>query len=166
MKKFKERWEIQHNWQLIFPLLGVVGLIYSAYKLSLVIVKEPHFYVSILVTLVLTFIILKFTLFIFKKLEKKWVLTYKWEMIRVFLVFAITGSSSLYIGGPIIKLLGITKDNLAPILYWVLFIFIGLMFYQILLVLFGWLFGQFTFFWEMEKKILRKLGLGLFLKEK
>lgn len=166
MKKFKERWEIQHNWQLIFPLLGVVGLIYSAYKLSLVIVKEPHFYVSILVTLVLTFIILKFTLFIFKKLEKKWVLTYKWEMIRVFLVFAITGSSSLYIGGPIIKLLGITKDNLDPILYWVLFIFIGLMFYQILLVLFGWLFGQFTFFWEMEKKILRKLGLGLFLKEK
>ena len=166
MKKFKERWEIQHNWQLIFPLLGVVGLIYSAYKLSLVIVKEPHFYVSILVTLVLTFIILKFTLFIFKKLEKKWVLTYKWEMIRVFLVFAITGSSSLYIGGPIIKLLGITKDNLDPILYLVLFIFIGLMFYQILLVLFGWLFGQFTFFWEMEKKILRKLGLGLFLKEK
>jgi len=166
LKKFKERWEIQHNWQLIFPLLGMVGLIYSAYKLSLVIIKEPSYYVSILVTLVLSFIILKFTLFIFKKLEKKWVFTYKWEMIRVFLVFAITGSSSVYIGKPIIKLLGINKDNLDPILYWVLFIFISLIFYQILLVFFGWLSGQFIFFWEMEKKILRKLGLGLFLKEK
>ena len=32
--------------------------------------------------------------------------------------------------------------------------------YQILLVAFGWLFGQFKFFWNMEKKMLRRLGLG------
>ena len=103
------------------------------------------------------------TLKLFKILEKRWILDYKWEMIRVFLVFAVTGSSSLFIGRPIIQLLGITKENLNPILYWILFIIIGLIFYQILLVTFGWLFGQFKFFWEFEKKMLRRFGLKRFV---
>ena len=34
MKKFKEKWEIQQNWQLIFPFFGLIGLIYSGYKIS------------------------------------------------------------------------------------------------------------------------------------
>ena len=92
-------------------------------------------------------------------LEKKWVLDYRWEMIRVFIVFAITGSSSVFVGRPIMKLIGITKENLNPILYWVLFIIVGLIFYQILLVTLGWLFGQYAFFWEFEKKMLRRFGL-------
>ena len=86
-------------------------------------------------------------------------------MIRVFLVFAITGSSSVIIGRPFIKLIGITKDNLSPIIYWVLFIFIAMVFYQILLVFFGWLFGQYQFFWNFEKKMLRRFGLKRFLNE-
>ena len=84
-------------------------------------------------------------------------------MIRVFLVFAITGSSSMFIGRPIIKLIGITKENLNPFIYWILFIIIGLVFYQILLVFFGFLFGQFKFFWEFEKKMLKRFGLGKFV---
>ena len=85
---------------------------------------------------------------------------HRWEMIRIFIVFAVTGSSSVYIGKPIMAFLGITKENLNPIIYWVLFIIIGLIFYQILLVSFGWLFGQFKFFWEFEKKMLKRFGLG------
>ena len=78
-------------------------------------------------------------------------------------MFAVTGSSSVFVGRPIMKLIGITKENLNPILYWILFIIIGLIFYQILLVTFGWLFGQFKFFWEFEKKMLRRFGLGRFI---
>ena len=107
--------------------------------------------------------LLKFILFLFKKLEKKWILDAKWEMIRVFIVFAITGSSSMFVSRPIIKFIGITKENLNPFIYWVLFIIIGLIFYQILLVTFGWLFGQFKFFWNFEKKMLRRFGLGRFI---
>jgi Family of unknown function (DUF6787) len=165
MQKFKQRWEINQNWQLIFPVLGLLGLIYSSYKLSLVFYKKPNIYIGIIITIIISFFLLKLTLFIFKKLEKKWLLTYKWEMIRVFIVFAITGSSSVVMGRPIIKLLGITKDNLNPILYWVLFIFITTVFYQILLVLFGWVFGQFQFFWNFEKKILSRFGLKRFFSE-
>lgn len=163
MEKFKKHWEIQHNWQLLFPFFGLIILAYSAFKISNTLIEDRGIIVIIIASAVLFFTLLKLTLFLFKKLEKKWILDYKWEMIRVFMVFAFTGSSSLVVGRPIIKLLGITKENLNPILYWFLFIIIGLVFYQILLVSFGWLFGQFKFFWEFEKKMLRRFGLKRFL---
>ncbi|MDO1500685.1 hypothetical protein Q2T40_11130 [Winogradskyella maritima] len=158
MGKFKKDWEIQENWQLLFPLLGLIGLGFSAFRVSYRIWAEQWILVSI-TTLVLFFVLLQITLRLFKWLSKKWELQYRWEMIRVFIVFAITGSSSVFVGRPIMELIGITKENLNPILYWVLFVIIGLIFYQILLVTFGWLFGQFKFFWEFEKKMLRRFGL-------
>ncbi len=162
MEKFKNNWEIQHNWQLIFPFLGIVGLAYSAFK---IVKKITNFnqLATIVFSIIIFFILLKVTLFIFKKLQTKWDLEYRWEMIRVFIVFAITGTSSLLIGRPLISFIGITKENLNPILYWFLFVFIAILFYQILLVAFGWLFGQFKFFWEFEKKMLRRFGLGRFV---
>ena len=163
MKNFKEKWEIQQNWQLIFPFFGLIGLIYSGFKISNAFLAEYHIMVEVLATIQISYLLLKITLFLFKKLEKKWILNYKWEMIRVFIVFAVTGSSSMLVGRPIIKLLGITKENLNPVLYWILFIIIGLIIYQILLVTFGWLFGQFKFFWVFEKKMLRRFGLRRFI---
>jgi hypothetical protein len=163
MEKFKTHWEIQHNWQLLFPFVGLLALGYSAFKISNRIFNDSELILVLISSVIIFFILLKLTLFIFKKLEKKWILDYKWEMIRVFMVFAITGSSSLYVGRPIIAFLGITKENLNPIVYWILFIIIGLIFYQILLVTFGWLFGQHKFFWEFEKKMLRRFGLKRFV---
>ncbi|ARV08622.1 hypothetical protein BTO05_02815 [Winogradskyella sp. PC-19] len=163
MEKFKKHWEITQNWQLLFPFFGIVSLGYSSYKISNAIVSGFGTSAIILLTIVLFFVLLKFILFLFKKLEKKWILDAKWEMIRVFIVFAITGSSSMFVSRPIIKFIGITKENLNPFIYWVLFIIIGLIFYQILLVTFGWLFGQFKFFWNFEKKMLRRFGLGRFI---
>jgi len=165
VQKFKTQWEIKSNWQLIFPLFGIIGLIYSSYKLSTLFIKESLAINSIL-TIVIAFILLKFTLVLFKKLEKKWDLEYRWEMIRVFIVFAITGSSSVVVGRPILKLIGITKDNLQPFIYWTLFILISFIFYQILLVVIGWLFGQHNFFWSFEKKMLSRMGLGFLINEK
>lgn len=163
MKAFKQRWQIQQNWQLLFPILGVLGLLYSSYKLAYLFFDT--IYLKIGLTLVITFVLLKFTLFLFSKLENKWKVTYRWELIAIFIVFALTGSSSVFVGRPLIKFIGITKENLNPIVYWFLYIIIGLIFYQILLVCFGWLFGQFKFFWNFEKKMLRRFGLGRFLNE-
>ena len=163
LKKFKDSWEITANWQLIFPIVGILVLGYSAYKISKTIAVDFGVIALISITFLIFFLLLKLTLFLFKKLEKKWVLDARWEMIRVFMVFAITGSSSMLIGRPIIKWFGITKENLNIVVYWVLFIIIGLIFYQILLVFFGWLFGQHHFFWNFEKKMLKRFGLGRFL---
>ena len=163
MEQFKARWQINKNWQLLFPILGVLILGYSAFKIAKALAKEWHLAFTIVLAILIYFALLKTTLFIFKKLENKWVVDFRWEMIRIFIVFAVTGTSSLYVGRPVIKLLGITKENLNPIAYWILFIIIGLIFYQILLVFFGWLFGQFQFFWAFEKKMLRRFGLKCFL---
>ena len=165
MENFKKYWEITSNWQLIVPFTGIIGLLYSSYKLVCIFAIEA-FAINIALTLVVSFILLKFTLFLFKKLEKKWELTYRWEMIRVFIVFAITGSSSVIVGRPFLKIVGITNDNLQPVLYWILYILISFIFYQLLLVIIGWLLGQFTFFWNFEKKMIRKMRLGFLLNEK
>jgi len=163
MERFKSHWQITNNWQLLFPFFGIIVLLYSSFKIASAFTEEQHIGFTIIFVCIIYYLLLRFTLFLFKKLEKKWIVKQRWEMIRIFIVFAITGSSSLYVGRPIIKLIGITKENLNPIAYWILFIIIGLVFYQILLVFYGWLFGQFKFFWEFEKKMLRRLGLKRFL---
>jgi len=164
MEQFKTRWEITKNWQLLFPALGLLGLFYSGYKLANLIIKNYHIAFKILTALLIAFFLLKITLWTFKKLENKWVVKQRWEIIRIFIVFALTGSSSAIIGKPFIKFIGINKDNLNVFFYWFLYIIIGLIFYQILLVSYGWLFGQGKFFWEFEKKMLKRFGLGWFLK--
>jgi len=165
MKKFKNRWEITKNWQLLFPAIAIIALVYLSYKLSSLFFSDSNnpILFSIVLSIPFYIILLRFFLFCFKKLEHKWIVKQKWEMIRIFIVFAFTGSSSMIIGRPIIKAIGITKENLNVGLYWFLYIIIGLVFYQILLVAYGWLFGQFKFFWEFEKKMLKRFGLKRFL---
>ncbi len=163
MDNFKQNWQIQHNWQLLFPVLGVLFLGYGSYRLADAITGNINLFLVIIASVVIFSLLLKLILFLFKKLERKWILEYRWEMIRVFIVFSVTGSSSVFVGKPIIALIGITKENLNAAVYWMLYIFVGLVFYQILLVFFGWLFGQFKFFWEFEKKMLTRFGLKKFL---
>lgn len=163
MNKFKENWDITHNWQLIFPFLGITSLVYSAYKLAYTFLKNENLIFTILASGILFYILLKLVLMIFNKLEKKWDVNYRWEMISIFLVFATTGSSSVFVARPLIKLMGINKENLPIFAYWILYILIGFIFYQILLVAIGWLFGQHKFFWAFEKKMLRRIGLKRFV---
>ena len=165
LRNFNKHWEITSNWQLLFPLFGIYGILYSAYKVA-TLLNIKILFIKIVTTLVISFILLRVALFLFKKLEKKWKLTYRWEMIRVFIVFAVTGSSSVFIGRPVLKLIGITKENLQPVLYWILYIVVGFIFYQILLVIFGWLFGQFKFFWDFEKKMIKRMKLGFLINDK
>ena len=162
MKSFKTRWEITKNWQLLFPFLGLCFLGYSVFKF-VPLLPFTALYFTIPTALVLFYILLKIVLFAISKLEHKWIVDQRWELIRIFIVFAITGSSSVVVGRPVIKLIGITQENLHPFLYWILFITISLIFYQILLVLLGWVFGQFQFFWNFEKKMLRRFGFGKLL---
>ncbi len=98
-------------------------------------------------------------------LKKRWNITSNFQVIIIFFIFSITGSSSLFVAKPFIKFIGISKDNLPYTGYITLYILISFVSYQIMLVGFGWLFGQFDFFWKMEKKMIKRLGLGRLLKE-
>ena len=164
MKKFKEAWEINQNWQLIFPFIGLCSLGYSAFKLTSLL-PFSELYITIPISIGVFYMLLKLVLFSISKLESKWIVDMRWELIRIFIVFAITGSSSVIVGRPIIQWMGITQGNLHPVFDWILFIIISLFFYQVLLVFIGWIFGQFQFFWTFEKKMIRRFRLGRFLKD-
>jgi uncharacterized protein DUF6787 len=169
VKKFKRRWEITQNGQLIYPFVGVIALAYSVFKLALLF-SFDNIEITILISCILFFIILKLTLVLFKFLEKRWKVDYKWRVIKIFLIFAVTGTSSVIITNPISIAIGLVKDNFADIflgntIYYVLKFMLTLPFYKILLVTFGWLFGEFIFFWNFTKKMLSRFGLKRFLKE-
>lgn len=99
------------------------------------------------------------------KLKERWGITSNFQILLIIIIFSITGSASLYVSKPIIKYLGITKENLHIVAYWILYVLLSFIAYQFLLLLFGWLFGQFAFFWNIEKKMIRRLGLKRLLKE-
>jgi len=106
-----------------------------------------------------------------KKLKERWGITSNFQVIIICIVFAITGSSSVYVAKPFLAFIGMDKGNFTnafwgQALYWVLRILLIFPFYQILLVVYGWLFGQFKFFWAFEKKMLSRMGLKFLFKEK
>jgi len=95
-------------------------------------------------------------------LKQRWGIQSNFQLIVIFIVFAITGSASAWLSKPFCFWLGITKEDMGlwfnPIRLLMIFPI-----YQILLVFIGFLFGQFKFFWAFEKKMLRHLGLGFLI---
>lgn len=92
--------------------------------------------------------------------KERWNIKSNWQVFVIILVFALTGISSSYISKPVLGLFGIEKTTTSLWIYYPLYIILIFPFYQILLVSFGFLFGQFQFFWAFEKKMLRSLKLG------
>ena len=92
------------------------------------------------------------------RLKEKWQISSNLQLAIIFIVFAITGSTASKIAAPVVHFFGIYSET-NPILYWPLRIILIFPLYQVLLVLFGWIFGQFTFFWAFEKKMLRRLRI-------
>ena len=97
-----------------------------------------------------------------QRLKERWNITSNFQLGVIFLVFAITGSAAAYLSKPVCELLGITKDHLG---YFFLPFSLLIIFpiYQLMLVFNGFIFGQFKFFWDFEKKMLRRLKLGFLL---
>lgn len=93
------------------------------------------------------------------KLKARWDIEHNWQIIVILIVFAVTGSTASYIGKPILSFLNITTETFSSFGYWTIRIILLFIVYQFLLVFFGWLFGQYKFFWNFEKKMLRRLGL-------
>ena len=80
------------------------------------------------------------------------------QLVIVFLVFSITGSLSVVLGEPIINFF--FEDGIENNLYfWIIRIIIIFPLYQILLIIIGTIFGEFKYFWRIEKKILTRLKI-------
>ena len=86
-----------------------------------------------------------------ERLKTKWGITSNFQMAVVFIVFAITGSSSLWVAKPVLTMIGIT-DEMNPWIRVPLRIILILPVYQVMLLIIGAAFGQFTFFLNLQKK--------------
>ncbi len=99
------------------------------------------------------------------KLKERWGIDSNFQLVIIFIVFAITGSSATKLAAPVCEFFGIYKKTSPWYIYWSVRIALIFPIYQLLLVSFGWLFGQFQFFWAFEKKMLTRIGLSRFLNQ-
>jgi len=100
-----------------------------------------------------------------KKLKERWNIQSNFQLVIIFVVFAITGSLSAYLAKPVLVILGVSREMfpdyfIGGFFYYSLRILIIFPIYQVLLVVIGSMFGQHKFFWNFEKKMLTRLGLG------
>jgi Na+-driven multidrug efflux pump len=89
-----------------------------------------------------------------EKLKNRWKLESAWQVVVVLVVFACTGFTILFIKKPLLNwLAGEQGDTtLASVLYY-LFI---LPLYNVVLLGYGFIFGQFNFFWNFEKRFMER----------
>ncbi len=93
-----------------------------------------------------------------EKLKKLFQVDSTFQLSVIFVVFAITGSLSVVLGETVLlKFFG--KDFVNNNFFWPLRLILIFPIYQILLIIVGTIFGQFKYFWKIEKKILIKMGL-------
>ncbi|OGX06112.1 MAG: hypothetical protein A2Z88_04265 [Omnitrophica WOR_2 bacterium GWA2_47_8] len=93
---------------------------------------------------------------VIEKLKIKWGINRTIDVFLIMLVFSLAGLNVTFCRKPIFHILRIDQIHL----FWVqVFFYILLIFpiYQISLLLYGFLFGQFGFFWEKQKKLTRFL---------
>ena len=93
------------------------------------------------------------------KLVKKFQANSIQHLVIIFLVFALSGSGSLFISSPILKALSLGELISSYPLYIFVRIILIIPIYQLLLIIIASLFGQFNYFWKFEKKFLKRLEI-------
>lgn len=86
-----------------------------------------------------------------EKLKIRWGIKSNFQVIVILIVFSLTGSAAVYAKKLIFGLLGIDANTSL----WIkvpMYILTIIPSYQVLLLVVGGLFGQFTFFYNFQKK--------------
>jgi hypothetical protein len=92
-----------------------------------------------------------------EKLKQKWGLKSLIQVILILIVFSLTGMTVVLIRPAVFSWFGFNEST--P--FWlktVTYILLIFPMYQILILVYGTLFGQFTFFWEKEKKLFKAIS--------
>ena len=93
-----------------------------------------------------------------KKIRSFFKVDSNFQLLIINIVFALTGTSSLFFADYILNLLLINQNTYGNFLYWLTRIILILPIYQVLLIIFGSIFGEFKYFWRMEKKTIIKIN--------
>jgi hypothetical protein len=99
-----------------------------------------------------------------EKLKHRWGVKSALDVLIILLVFTCTGFTSLYIKKPIFEALGI-PDMEPRLLRGLCYALALLIFYNILLLIYGFVFGKFQFFFAFEKRFFGRI-VNIFKKNK
>jgi hypothetical protein len=77
------------------------------------------------------------------------------QVIIILLVFACTGFTVLFLKEPVLSLIAPKEDR--SIWFAIGYYLVILPVYNIILLCYGFLFGQFTFFWAFEKRMFNRI---------
>ena len=89
-----------------------------------------------------------------EKLKTRWNVKSGFQVIIILIVFACTGFTVMFIKPVIMNILfSDGKSTLFSILYWILILPV----YNLFLLFYGFMFGQFDFFWEFEKRFFGRI---------
>ncbi|MEO6133423.1 MAG: DUF6787 family protein [Saprospiraceae bacterium] len=89
-----------------------------------------------------------------EKLQNRWQVKSASQVLLILLVFICTGTTVMLLK-PFIQewLFSESHHTLYSILYWIFILPV----YNLLLLFYGFIFGQFRFFWNFEKKFFRRI---------
>jgi manganese efflux pump family protein len=116
-----------------------------------------------------------------ERLKSKWGINSNSQIVIIFIVFGVTGSSAAALSGPVMDYFNISKSFLHPLIYWPLRILVLFPVYQILLTWFGFFASAlvsvftcqkdkfyFNFFYKIAKvmvvKMIKLLSGGILFK--
>jgi len=91
-------------------------------------------------------------------LKDKWGVENYWQVGVILIVFSLAGSTIAFTKKYYFAFLGYTEHT-----HWLIKLITALLIYQVVLMFYGTLLGQFRFFWNKEKKMFAGLG-KLFVK--
>ena len=95
------------------------------------------------------------------KLKTRWGINSNLQILKIFIVFGITGSTAAWISEPICNFFGINTENLNILIYWFSRIILITIVYQFILIFVALIFGEFKFFWRFVKKFLNLFRLKI-----
>lgn len=91
-----------------------------------------------------------------QRLKQRWKVN-GLQLFLILCVFALTGTTTAYLTRQVTYWLNLDSSNAW---YWILKVVMLVFGYQVLILIFAIPFGQFSFFWNYEKKIWRRMGFG------
>ena len=89
------------------------------------------------------------------KLQSRWNVTSAFQVIIILFVFACTGVTVVYLMKPVLKFL---FGPHVPVWAWVVYYIFILPVYNVFLLVYGFIFGKFRFFWNFEKRFFSRIG--------
>jgi len=89
------------------------------------------------------------------RLQERWKVKGAVQVIIILIVFALTGFTVLFIKRPLFSYL--FADQAMPLWASIVYYVLILPVYNIFLLFYGLLFGQFRFFWDFEKRFFLRI---------